>query len=259
MICISCGADIPPQFVFSIQSNVCSGCGGPIMDEDAKSLMADLADALARMPNDPQGLAGWLLTNYRLQKVGTGEPTGFHRKSSGPQPHNQTYQQGPQGPQQEGAQYHNSQFGDRSGANKMINSNPNLSYYQGLINSSTSESPQQHIDPEQQIRQNEMEMVKRATEIAKLRGRSTPTTADMILADSETDVISVGDRVEVPLVGDFDVNEAEMAKMLVEDAYKGIDQDPFENSIDPVVQKMRMNRLKNQSFQSSSQKKASRL
>jgi len=26
------------------------------------------------MPNDPQGIAGWLLSNYELRKIGTGEP-----------------------------------------------------------------------------------------------------------------------------------------------------------------------------------------
>jgi hypothetical protein len=30
--------------------------------------------AMTRMPNDPEGVAGWLLSNYRLHKIGSGEP-----------------------------------------------------------------------------------------------------------------------------------------------------------------------------------------
>jgi hypothetical protein len=40
--------------------------------------MKELKEAMEKMPNDPQGLAGWLLSNYRMQKVGDGEPTGFY-------------------------------------------------------------------------------------------------------------------------------------------------------------------------------------
>lgn len=44
------------------------------MDETAQELMTDLAEAMERMPSDPKGLAGWLLSNYRLRKIGSGEP-----------------------------------------------------------------------------------------------------------------------------------------------------------------------------------------
>jgi hypothetical protein len=46
------------------------------MDDTARQLMSDLAEAMERMPNDPKGLAGWLLSNYRLRKIGDGEPVG---------------------------------------------------------------------------------------------------------------------------------------------------------------------------------------
>lgn len=81
MRCMSCGANIPPEWVNAIQRNECPGCGGEIMGEATQELLNDLTEALKRMPNDPQGVAGWLLSNYRFQKVGSGEPVEkFHRK-----------------------------------------------------------------------------------------------------------------------------------------------------------------------------------
>jgi hypothetical protein len=51
------------------------------MNEATKELLKELSDALARMPNDPQGVAGWLMSNYRFQKMGEGKPVEkFHRK-----------------------------------------------------------------------------------------------------------------------------------------------------------------------------------
>jgi len=82
---MSCGADIPPEWVKAIQSNSCPGCGGEIMSTPTQELLKDLTEALEKMPNDPQGVAGWLLSNYRFQKMGSGEPVEkFHRKGGGP-------------------------------------------------------------------------------------------------------------------------------------------------------------------------------
>ncbi len=84
MKCMSCGADIPPVWVAALNSNKCPGCNGPIMNEASQELLKELADALQRMPNDPQGVAGWLLSNYRFQKMGDGKPVEkFHRKGGG--------------------------------------------------------------------------------------------------------------------------------------------------------------------------------
>lgn len=80
MKCMSCSAEIPPQWVSAIQKNECPGCGGEIMNEAMKDLLKDLTDAMKRMPNDPEGLAGWLLSNYDILKIGDGEPTEFHRQ-----------------------------------------------------------------------------------------------------------------------------------------------------------------------------------
>jgi hypothetical protein len=84
MRCMSCGANIPPEWVMAIQKNECPGCGGEIMSEPTQVLLQELTEAMERMPNDPQGVAGWLLSNYRFQKVGSGEPVEkFHRKGGG--------------------------------------------------------------------------------------------------------------------------------------------------------------------------------
>lgn len=81
---MSCGANIPPEWVNAIQSNICPGCGNEIMNSATQELLQELTAAMERMPNDPQGVAGWLLSNYRFQKVGNGEPVEkFHRKGGG--------------------------------------------------------------------------------------------------------------------------------------------------------------------------------
>ena len=85
MRCMSCGANIPPEWVNAIQRNECPGCGGEIMSGPTQELLKELTEAMERMPNDPQGVAGWLLSNYRFQKMGSGEPVEkFHRKGGGP-------------------------------------------------------------------------------------------------------------------------------------------------------------------------------
>lgn len=121
---MSCDADIPPAFVHCIQSNSCPGCGGDIMNEAAKELLDELTDAMERMPNDAQGVAGWLLSNYRLAKLGeTAEPTEeFHRKRAA-QP------QGPNAPERALAVANNpvQKFLKRSGqAGKVAENNAKL-------------------------------------------------------------------------------------------------------------------------------------
>jgi len=82
MRCQSCNALIPSEWVHAISSNVCPGCSGAIMPEETKTLMDELASAMQKMPNDPQGVSGWLLSNYHFQKIGTEAPVEkFHRKA----------------------------------------------------------------------------------------------------------------------------------------------------------------------------------
>lgn len=80
MLCMSCNIDVPPQFIRSLATNNCPSCGDKIMDETCQNLLVELKEAMERMPNNPEGLAGWLVTNYRLTKVGDAQPTHFYSK-----------------------------------------------------------------------------------------------------------------------------------------------------------------------------------
>lgn len=77
MNCDSCGVDIPPAWSNVIARNLCPNCNGPIMSDGTIELMTGLKNALEQMPNDPQGIAGWLLSNYQMRKIGDGVPTEF--------------------------------------------------------------------------------------------------------------------------------------------------------------------------------------
>ena len=77
MKCMHCGIEIPPTWVVALNSNICPACGKAIMDDVAKDLIKDLAEAMKQMPNNPEGLAGWLVSNYRMQKIGAYEPVNF--------------------------------------------------------------------------------------------------------------------------------------------------------------------------------------
>lgn len=74
MKCINCTAEILPQYVHSIANNTCPGCGGSIYDDRTKELYNELKEAMIKMPNDPVGLTGWLLDNYKLEKIGDAAP-----------------------------------------------------------------------------------------------------------------------------------------------------------------------------------------
>lgn len=74
MNCISCNAPIRPEFVHSIRSNICPACGEKMMSDASREFLDEIRDAFNKMPNDPEGLAGWLLSHYEVRKVGTGEP-----------------------------------------------------------------------------------------------------------------------------------------------------------------------------------------
>lgn len=80
MQCISCQIDIPPAWKGCIIQNSCPSCMGPIMDQSGVDLRKELSEAMSKMANDPDGLAGWLLSNYVLTKIGDAQPTEFHGK-----------------------------------------------------------------------------------------------------------------------------------------------------------------------------------
>ena len=74
MKCMNCAAEILPQYVKAIETNVCPGCGEQIYNDSTKELMEGLKQAMEIMPNNPQGIAGWLLSNFHIEKIGSGEP-----------------------------------------------------------------------------------------------------------------------------------------------------------------------------------------
>lgn len=80
MICSSCGIEIDPKWISCIQKNECPQCSGPIMDEKAQQLLAELTVALTEIPNNPQGIANWLLSKYHIEKISeeTPELPEFH-------------------------------------------------------------------------------------------------------------------------------------------------------------------------------------
>ena len=73
MICCTCSIEIPEKWTAAITSNKCPSCNGPIMDDKAKQLMEELTIALIEAPNNPAGLASWLLSKYHIEKI-TDEP-----------------------------------------------------------------------------------------------------------------------------------------------------------------------------------------
>lgn len=73
---MSCGSPIPPEFKAAIQNNICPSCGGELMNDATLEMLHELKEALKKMPNDPEGIAGWLLSHYEMRKVGTGEAVG---------------------------------------------------------------------------------------------------------------------------------------------------------------------------------------
>ena len=116
---MSCKAIIPPAWVAAIKSGICPGCGGNIYDEATKILMEELAAAMEVMATssgtggvNAQGIAGWLMSNYRLQKIGDAIPVDkFHDKSNGRPPIDESNLKIPQS------------FLERSGAAKVIQQN----------------------------------------------------------------------------------------------------------------------------------------
>lgn len=74
MICSSCSIDLDPKWISCIQRNQCPNCDGPIMDEKSKQLLEELTQALIEIPNNPQGIAGWLLSKYHIEKISEEAP-----------------------------------------------------------------------------------------------------------------------------------------------------------------------------------------
>ncbi len=241
MKCITCTTEIPAAWVAAISKNECPGCAGPIMLDEAKDLMHEIASAFEKMPNDPQGLAGWLMDNYRLQKVGTGEPTGFHRKPTAPL-----------GPVTDGSAYQNNEFIQRANAGKMIDTSNRLAHYQSALNANVNEQ-QDSRTPDQIIVEEEAEIVRKATLIANLQGREVTAEDLMVAAAADAKVIAPQRQHQISQnVGDE----------LIANALDGMGgeslEDIYNNSSQTAVQKSRMNKLKG-AHQSVNQKSINRL
>ena len=69
IFCQQCDVEINPKYKAAIQNNSCPNCQGEILSPQSRQLMIEIKEALQKMPNDPEGLAGWLLSNYHLQKI----------------------------------------------------------------------------------------------------------------------------------------------------------------------------------------------
>ncbi|HDY68553.1 MAG TPA: hypothetical protein ENH85_12255 [Candidatus Scalindua sp.] len=78
--CKGCNAEIPPQWVAALNSGNCPGCGGEIFHNEEKKLLCELRDAMKQMETaSAESIVGWLLSNYKLHKIGDAEPTEFHQ------------------------------------------------------------------------------------------------------------------------------------------------------------------------------------
>ena len=78
--CISCQAPVLPSFVHSLKINQCPSCGDAIFDESGKQLIDEIAAALEQMGPNATGIAGWLLANYKITKLGSepAQPVEFY-------------------------------------------------------------------------------------------------------------------------------------------------------------------------------------
>lgn len=96
------------------------------MNEKSQELLTELREAMEKMPNDPEGLAGWLLSNYQLQKIGDAQPVNFYGRNQNQQ--QQQQQQG--GPMPANVKVNNNnivqQMLARTGVAKSLAQRPNL-------------------------------------------------------------------------------------------------------------------------------------
>lgn len=243
MKCITCQADIPPAWVNAINKNECPGCGGIIMDDSAKELLIQLREAMAKMPNDPEGLAGWLMSTYDLFPKGTIEPTTFHRK-----PTSQIGQEGADPSAQQGLRWANTptnQFMKRAGADKVLK-DPKLAAIAQAINNINSVDGQMYGGPPEpelnDINAEEQDLIEQqriAQMAAKARAQGRKLTMKEVLANE-------ANSVEFNLGGDtrpLSEAETELVKHLVGGSDSSDpDMDGLQN-LPPVLQADRLKRL----------------
>lgn len=238
MICMTCSASIPPAWVACIQSNSCPGCAGPIMDEAAKELLGQIKDAMIKMPNDPEGLAGWLMSTFDLFPKGTIEATVMHRKPSS------THQQSGQ-PTLAWANSPSHNFMKRAGADKVLN-DPKLVSIANAIKTANSaegdmygdqlsEEPNLSVEEQESIMQEQMQLA-----AAKAKGQGKRLTMKDALANSV--IFNTGENGP-PL------SNTETALMQHIVGGSTVDEDGLDNDVDslpPALQQDRLKRLATQ-------------
>lgn len=126
MLCESCKIEIPPAWKAAITSNNCPGCGGEIMNPKSKKLMNEIKEAISKMSNDPEGLAGWILSTFDLYPKGSIEPTVFHGKK----PINSSEE-----PVRTDLKWANNQFAKNAGVDKIIAKNSKFNTVIDAVNS----------------------------------------------------------------------------------------------------------------------------
>lgn len=237
MNCVTCNANIPPAFVHALQTNICPGCSGPIMTEASKLLMDELKTAMLAMPNDPEGLAGWLLSTYDLFPKGEVSPTNFHRKNSRPDGDISALKM---------ANTATNTFMKRSGADR-IKKNPKLAAIEalqkeagGYLQQDDSEDEIEGLDEEAQedVENEEAEMLKMIMK-AKQKGKKL-STAQLLSNSSD-------------FGNDAEVSNADLQKI---QKMVGGGQDEFDNPEDrewddvqylpPALQADKIKRLEKQ-------------
>lgn len=242
MKCITCQADIPPAWVNAINKNECPGCGGIIMDDTSKELLTQLREAMSKMPNDPEGLAGWLMSTYDLLPKGSIEPTNFHRKplsnamiNSGPM------NVGPDGSPIKWASTPTNQFAKRAGVDKIL-SDPKLAAMQQMIHSINAVDGQMYggvpeSEPEE-VSEEEQEMLEQQ-HMASLAARAKSQGRKLTMRDA------LINSTEFNLGGDtrpLSEAETEMVKHLVGGPSGDSEMEDLQN-LPPALQADRLKRL----------------
>jgi phage antirepressor YoqD-like protein len=69
MQCISCQANINPQWTHAIETNVCPICGRAVVDEHLKKLLVTLRETMEKLQAYPEQLNDWLLSNHNYIKT----------------------------------------------------------------------------------------------------------------------------------------------------------------------------------------------
>ncbi len=238
MFCQFCKVEIPPAWSKVIASNICPACGEAIISEESKKIMDELKDAITKMPNDPEGLAGWLMSTYDLLPKGSIEPTNFHRK---PAYNNAVTNITPDGTPIKFANTPTNQFAKRAGVDKILN-DPKLAAMQQMIHNINSVDGQMYggvPEPEsEEISEEEKELLEQqhmASLAAKAKAQGRKLTMRDALINS----------TEFNLGGDarpLSDAETEMVKHLVGGPSGDSEMEELQN-LPPALQADRLKRL----------------